>query len=696
MAIFSSIAALSAWVGSYVFTFAAGAGITFSTALAVGKVAAYLVSAVAYSALSSAAQRLLAPRASVPKSEVQAVIQQSDAPRRIWVGQNLAGGIRALFDVKDARLYQLVVAGHGKMHSFDQFWIDGEPVLLNASGQVASGVASGYVTVLTRDGSYLGGDYPELSVFSSWDSSRRLEGQATFLVIARAPKSENFMKVFPKAHQTVFNWVARGAEIFDPRANTTGYSDNAALVVNYYLTHPDGYRLDGGEIYWESVSALADWCDTPVPQFTGGTAPMMRLWGYWTLDEEPSEVLGRMATSSGIRAYETQDGRVGLIGGPFGAPACTLTAKDIRQIQTTEAISEREGYNTLRVSFMSAAHKYEMTEVDPWVDQGRVDVEGEISQELRPEMCPNQSQGRRLAKMAMHDGNRAKVEIITNLVGLKARYPAQPGQRHTILLDYRPEDGSGREIVGEYEVLDHEFDPVGLECRIELAKVDRSSQEWTPSEEGSIPAPLPASESDGAPDMTMTLNQRIIQVTQGVSQASLTVEAAAIAGRDDLRIEAEYSSNWTAPNPTWFPMTSTGLTAVSGAVADGATLMARARPLGSFSGVADWEYLGPITIQVNAVPPAQPTDLIVSPGPGYVHLSWRNPDDEFFQLRVYRNTSPVFSAASLVVVTGGAAGQISEAADTGAEVGVTYWYWVCAANASGVEGNPVGPATITL
>ena len=106
-----------------------------------------------------------------------------------------------------------------------------------------------------------------------------------------------------------------------------------------------------------------------------------------------------------------------------------------------------------------------------WRDESRLAIEGEIAQEYRLEMCPNTSQARRLAKRQMHDDNRAKVTIITNLVGLKARWPRRHGQRHTILLDYRPEDGSGREIVGEYEVIDHEFDPVSLECRIEIGRV---------------------------------------------------------------------------------------------------------------------------------------------------------------------------------------------------------------------------------
>src|SRR5699024_8412722 len=159
---------------------------------------------------------------------------------------------------------------------------------------------------------------------------------------------------------------------------------------------------------WTSVTAMADVADLPIPQQQGGTAPNLRLWGYWTLDEAPVDVLDRMYTSSGIRAYETQDGRIGMIGGNYGTPACTLTAKDISQIVTREAMSEREGYNVLIPFFMSEANKFTITELEPWRDEERLADEGEVSVENRMEMCPSQSQARRLSKKQMADDNRPK------------------------------------------------------------------------------------------------------------------------------------------------------------------------------------------------------------------------------------------------------------------------------------------------
>lgn len=683
MAVFSAIAS---WVTSFVFQAAIGAGVGFTTAAAVATGLGSLASGLVAAGVS----RLLQPKISVPRPTTQALIEQTDEPRRIYVGQNLVGGLRAFFDVRGATLFQIVVIAHGHVSEFRRFFVDGKPVTLDANGNVVgNSPTADHLEVATRDGTGAGGNYGQvLNNFSSWNVNRRLQNQATFMV--RADATREIGKIFPKGSQTLFQWEIRGRRIYDPRTGVTAYSANAANVIAHYVTDPDGGRISADEINWDSVSAMADVADTLIPQLKGDPAPSLRLWGYWTLDEPPSDVLDRMHTSSGLRVYEMQDGKLGLIGGPYGEPACTITAKDIRSIQTSDAISEREGYNVLRMFYVSAAQKYELIETDPWRDTARLAEEGEIVQEYRMEMCPNHSQARRLGKEQIFDDNRAKVEIVTNLVGLKARYPRFNGQRHTILLNYQPEDGSGRVIAGEYEVLNHDFDPIAMECRIELAKVDRSSQAWSVFEEGSSVADLPDDEGNPPPPMTAALSQRIVQVSAGVRQAVLEVEAIAVSGREDLTIEAQYRKSGTG---AWTDMMATNLEAQSGAVEDGQAYQAQVRWKGVFDGIAPWVPLGPVTVRLDGTTPGQPTELM--PG-GVRAITWRNPAGNFYSIRVYRGTTNVLANASLIgTVTGGASGQISEYRDDAATAG-TYFYWIRAANVSGLESTPAGPAEITI
>ena len=76
MAIFSAIAYAFAYAGSFL---AAAAGIPFATAVQVGMIAGQVGSAIAALAI----QKALTPDVNIPQQEIQAVINQTDAPRRI-------------------------------------------------------------------------------------------------------------------------------------------------------------------------------------------------------------------------------------------------------------------------------------------------------------------------------------------------------------------------------------------------------------------------------------------------------------------------------------------------------------------------------------------------------------------------------------------------------------------------------------
>lgn len=237
--IFSAIASGLAWVGGFL---GAAAGLSFSAAVTFGTYFGTIGAAV----VAIGINRLLSPKLNIPTSEVQAVLNQTDSPRRVYVGRNLVGGIRAFYHTDSGCLYQLVVVNHGEITGFKELWIDSEKATIDAVGNVTSTDKKGYVRVATRKGDWFGGDYAELSSTfgGTWDSSHRLERQATFLAMSYAPKPENFSKVFPKSYNTVFQWVIEGAKLYDHRSGATSYGTNAALVIAFYLTHPDGYRLD--------------------------------------------------------------------------------------------------------------------------------------------------------------------------------------------------------------------------------------------------------------------------------------------------------------------------------------------------------------------------------------------------------------------------------------------------------------------
>nr|WP_317893698.1 phage tail protein [uncultured Sphingomonas sp.] len=99
-----------------------------------------------------------------------------------------------------------------------------------------------------------------------------------------------------QAGRPVITCEVEGAdEIYDPRTDTTGYSNNAILAFYWWLALP---REEGGfgcypdEIDWDWVAAEANVCDERVPLKAGGTEPRYTLDGFMATGADPSSVRG--------------------------------------------------------------------------------------------------------------------------------------------------------------------------------------------------------------------------------------------------------------------------------------------------------------------------------------------------------------------------------------------------------------------
>lgn len=101
--------------------------------------------------------------------------------------------------------------------------------------------------------------------------------------------------------------VVRGAdEVFDPRTNTTGYTENPALLMRHYLLHPFGGKRTAAQLDDTSFVAAANVCDQSVNYGTGSTA--LYTAGYVAGTEQtPAAVCDELA--------EAMAGRWGYAGG---------------------------------------------------------------------------------------------------------------------------------------------------------------------------------------------------------------------------------------------------------------------------------------------------------------------------------------------------------------------------------------------
>ena len=138
--------------------------------------------------------------------------------------------------------------------------------------------------------------------------------------------------VYPQGRPN-YNALIRGALVLDPRTSTTAWSENPALLANFYARHANGYALPAGEINTADVIAAADVCDTSTT-FTlrdaGGATSTVTL---------PRHRCGIVIATSGnpreamVDILQTMAGRSGWAGGTWrmragamASPSFTLTA----------------------------------------------------------------------------------------------------------------------------------------------------------------------------------------------------------------------------------------------------------------------------------------------------------------------------------------------------------------------------------
>lgn len=645
---------------------------------------------------------------SVPRQQVQATISQTDSPRVRAYGRVLLGGVRAFFEARSGHLHQVVVAHHGRMAGLIDVWIDGErtPTEITPPAADGGGRINRYLAVYFKDGSSDGGDYagvfdtPEEAVFgwidihdgfpALWTPQHRLQGQATYYAVFGDPADEDFAQYFPKGPHTNVQIEARGSLVRDMPGNMV-YSENAALVIRDFLTHPDGWRIPPAMMDNDAFGRFAQICGQDVPLLAGGTEPRYRICGHYALDDAPKNVVGRMLAACDGQVYQTPEGKVGILGGAWSEPDVTITADDILELSVEDGFDPFTDFNILKGSFVSPAHSYQPTEVPDLRSEADLAMQGERVEQIEIDMCPSGSQMQRLLEIIWAKRRRVLTGVMTtNLVGLKARFPKEDGGIHTVRIS-APEFG----VDGVFEVMSHSFNVPDGKCQIGFGSIvnpypwDVSRERPIPSATGELPTPVHVT----PPPEGAILTQVPVRISGDTYGGKLQISVNPVT-RDDLRLEAQFAVGDVAADASgaviWTALSGARFSAQTGILQNEQTYTVRYRWRGQGGA---WQKAGALTIVANPNVPASPSQFARVGATG-AQFQWRNPPANFWKARLFRNTGPTFAGASFVDDIAGLAGQISAYTDTPADG--TWHYFVVALNGSSVASPPAGPITVTI
>lgn len=681
-------------IESFVLFVLTAAGVS-GTALAVG--VSLIAGAIGIGltvGLSYLASSLFRPEPPKPE-DIQVTIKSPVAPRQRHYGRVKTSGVLTFAESKNGALFKVLALGTGRLDAIEELWVDDNLVVNSgANGLVPTAPYSNRLLIQTRLGLATETHYAHLSgFFTEWTSAHRGDGMSSLYAVQYAVKQDQISSIFPNLSNTLYRAVVRGATVFNPATGLVAWSDNAAAVIRDYIVHSDGMRLPVSLV--STPQAAAGWLAAynraaeAVPRKGGGTEARYRLWGTYRFDERPADVLGRMQECCDARIVPTPDGGVTLDIGAWEEPTVILDEDAIvgfsevsrgRDILTTA--------NTIRATYVSPVHDYQSTDADQWIDDADAALRGENVTERQFILAPSHGQARRLMKLAAYRANPSWIgNFQFNLKALAAfgkrfvriRYPLFGVNEVFEVQDFRFNIGEGGILTG---------------VSMQLISMPSTAYAWNAvTEEGTAPVsenvvvdrtiPLPTGFSFGV--NRITVGGQMVPV--GVIQFNLAPAGLMVEGR----YKRTADSAWQV-----IPVGDLATEAQTGALSDGDQYEAQVRHVTVTGRQGAWTASQTLTVVADTTAPGVMTGVTTTGGAGTVNLGWTSPNSaNYSAANIRRNTVNTEGTATLVRTEYGGPSAADSWQDTGLAAG-TYYYWIKARNASGVESASVATGSVTV
>lgn len=581
MAVFSAIASVTLFAANVL-------GLSFAAASTFGLIA---VGGAVLALGAAAAGAMTQQSPSMRTPQAQAVINQSAGARVRGYGRALLGGTRAFWDSRSGDLYQIIMMHSGEIDAIEHVRVGDIVADLDSNGDATNSALSRGNNRKVRIRQHLGtddqaADQMMVNNWSQWTSDHRLRGIANLAVRFRSPRAEDYQRIFPDGYNTPVRGQCRLSKVYDPRnpghdpddGATWEWSDNASLAILDYLTHPDGFRRSIDDIDLPSFAAFADLCDEGVPLAAGGTEPRYRLWGVYSLEDQPQPILNQMRRACDAEFYQTPEGKIAIRGGAWEAPTVTIGPDAILGHAIEQGNSRFSEFNELKIMYTSPGHDFQTMEATAWIDLADQAERGPIPSQLDLDFVPSPSQARRLAKIHIAKSNpRWKGKVRCNASALNAM-----GERVVQIII--PE----LEINEAFFISKFEIAPDLSAVELEVMTISEAAYQWSPEEEGENPA-IP---QETSPDLEFPVpeNLTLTEPDPGVIRAEVDDP-----DRDGLTLHAQIREG---AGSIWNDMDiqDDNLSALFGEVGPG-TYEVRARWLGPQNTAGAWTFpLAEITI----------------------------------------------------------------------------------------------------
>lgn len=401
--------------------------------LAAGGIGAALIRIGGTLLLSYAAQALM-PKPQMTLQARTVTVREPVMPREIVYGRARKGGVIVFLNAsgnKDQFLDLVIVLAAHSVKSIGAVYFEGE-MAVSAAG-AAQGRWAGKVTVEKRLGAANQTAFTTLKAAlpDKWSEDHRLRGCAA--IHLRLTYDQD---AFPGGIPNITVDLEGKNDIFDPRTESLGYSENPALCLADYMAHPEfGIRTAIGVadgIERMSVVEAANICDEVVAKVGGGSEPRYACNGVISLSEAPKVIIeGMLSAFAGRCAFSGGIWRIHA--GAWRPPTVALTADYVREGGLTLAtrVSRSQNFNGVRGQFVSPENDWQPDDFPAYASDVYLAEDGgeRVWRDISLPFTISASMAQRLAKIELE---RARRQMTVRLSGKLSAWAATVGDVVTL------------------------------------------------------------------------------------------------------------------------------------------------------------------------------------------------------------------------------------------------------------------------
>ncbi|MFF7859680.1 phage tail tip fiber protein [Pseudomonas monteilii] len=385
-------------------------------------------------------------RSGEPSSQT---LRSSKAAARYVLGRVSTGGVLAwgqeqAGDQTDGEwLHMVYVLSEGEIDGLEEIFL-GEEVV-QTYGEHAS---YELVTNPTQVNAFLKANSPD------WRDTQIGRG-LSFVRLSFRYSAEKYPSGIPDVR-----FVLRGRrDIYDPRTRTTGYSENTALHILWFLRNRCGVPDD--EIVFSSFANSASVCDEMLSNADGSTSARYRSGCVIGADESRTQVMQKLEAACGGKLIRVGGRWMLQVGAYYGPYDFEITEDMVIGTVTgsTEPTND-SAINTVRGTFVDPSQAWAETDYpEVSVSQWVVADGGEAAETLSFSYVSNPYQAQRLANIELRRRRAGgTLSIPMNFMG----YNCRPGRSVRVNLP-------SLNIVGEFIVTDWSMSP-DSGCNVSVAQ----------------------------------------------------------------------------------------------------------------------------------------------------------------------------------------------------------------------------------